>query len=95
MKKILSDLYNQLDELQEYKLKIIEIEDSIRHFKYNCEHPGAIVLEEGTELDGYDRNDYYAKIKCSECDSVFNVYAPWATAQYKVVEGVTKFNCRN
>lgn len=94
MKEDLRLLYEELDNLMEYKAAIENIESKIRHYKHTCKHSNAMVLEEGTEFDGYGRNDYYALIYCEDCDDRFEVYTCWEASKYKYVDGLTKYQCR-
>jgi hypothetical protein len=90
----LQNLYVELRALEKYRTQIYSIEEKIRTLKHNCKHVDAVILEEGTEFDGYDRNEYYALIYCGNCDQRFKVYEPNKTAKYKLVQGLTKLNQR-
>ena len=51
-------------------------------------------MEEGTEFDGYDRNDYFATISCPHCGETFKSYNRNASQKYKKIDYLTKLNIR-
>jgi transposase-like protein len=87
-------LYNKLATYDQVRKEIEALEYEIERVKDSCPHDEAYIIEEGTEFDGYDRNEYFCDIKCPDCGEKWTVYDNRDVRDkgYKILEGVTKLN---
>lgn len=77
---LLRQKYNlETDEKYLAHLKAIKkVEEEIKKIQRECPHSDCLVVREGTEFDGYDRNEYFAVVECQHC-GVQSTLARWWT----------------
>lgn len=60
-----------------HQREIVLTDQAIREYQANCPHDDALVIREGKEFDGYDRNEYFAIVECQHCGVQGTRTRPW------------------
>ena len=68
----------ETDEKYLAHLKAIKkVEEEIKKIQRECPHSDCLVVREGTEFDGYDRNEYFVVVQCQCCGLLLDTTWHW------------------